>query len=57
MSAENRNGINIDGKGFDALTFNLSKVIAHEMLHKSQDSNRGFVNHLKLVLLTLNKNI
>ena len=33
MSAENRNGINIDSKGFDALTFNLSKVIAHEMLH------------------------
>ena len=48
MSAENRNGINIDGKGFDALTFNLSKVIAHEMLHKSQASNRGFVKPFKV---------
>ena len=48
MSAENRNGINIDSKGFDALTFNLSKVIAHEMLHKSQASNRGFVKPFKV---------
>ena len=42
-SPEDKKGIDIDDVGFDELSSHMAKVIAHELLHKSQAISRGFV--------------
>ena len=43
FSPENKKGMDIDNVGFDELSAHMAKVIAHELLHKSQATSRGFV--------------
>ena len=43
FSSDNKQGIDIDNEGFDVLINVMAKNIAHELLHKSQFSNRGYV--------------
>ena len=43
FSPEDKKEMNIDDVGFDELSSNVAKVIAHELLHKSQATSRGFV--------------
>lgn len=42
-SPEDKKGLDIDDVGFDELSSHMAKVIAHELLHKSQAISRGFV--------------
>ena len=42
-SPEDKKGLDIDNVGFDELSSHMAKVIAHELLHKSQAVSRGFV--------------
>ncbi len=43
FSPENKKGMDIDNVDFDELSAHMAKVIAHELLHKSQATSRGFV--------------
>ena len=43
FSPEDKKGMDIDDVGFDGLSSHMAKVIVHELLHKSQAGNRGFV--------------
>ena len=43
FSSDDKQGIDIDNEGFDVLINIMSMSIAHELLHKSQFSNRGYV--------------
>ena len=43
FSPENKKGMDIDNVGFDELSAHMAKVIAHELLHKSQATSREFV--------------
>ena len=43
FSPEDKKGLNIPNVGFDDLSFYVAKAVAHELLHKSQAGNRGFV--------------
>ena len=43
FSPDDKRGIDIDNEGFDVLINIMAKNIAHELLHKSQFSNRGYV--------------
>ena len=43
FSPEDKKGMDIDDVGFDELSSHMAKVIAHELLHKSQAGSRGFV--------------
>ena len=43
FSSDDKQGIDIDNEGFDVLINIMAKNIAHELLHKSQFSKRGYV--------------
>ena len=43
FSSDDKQGIDIDNEGFDVLINIMAMSIAHELLHKSQFSNRGYV--------------
>ena len=43
FSSDDKQGIDIDNQGFDVLINIMAKNIAHELLHKSQFSKRGYV--------------
>jgi hypothetical protein len=42
FSPKDKGGVTLDNEGFDSLSDTMAKVIAHELLHKSQASNRGY---------------
>ena len=43
FSPDDKKGVDVDNEGFDILIGIMSKTIAHELLHKSQFSKRGYV--------------
>jgi hypothetical protein len=42
FSSKDKGGVTLDNEGFDSLSTDMARVIVHEMLHKSQATNRGY---------------